>query len=261
MRIRVQVVSSQENVPEFLVALQKQCESAADVDTEIDLRGTPHGALGDQYQSLLHFDTDVIVRQAYNEVRESDYDAYAMANSLDPGVGALREILDIPVLSVMEVGCSIATMLGEKFGVVVANDKFIPMYSSMIAGYGLGGRVAGIASTSFDHIPDIDRVFSDDSIAEKTIHEFERVVAQIADEGAEVVLPAGPVGCLLADRGIHDIDGVRVLDLYSSLVKFAEAMAYLGHECGVTTSRRRKYRKPPESLLREADRRYGIIDT
>ena len=42
------------------------------------------------------------------------------------GSAELREMLDIPVLSFMEVSCFHACTMGEKFALVVPNEKFVP---------------------------------------------------------------------------------------------------------------------------------------
>jgi allantoin racemase len=62
----------------------------------------------------------------------SGYDVFALANSLDPGVVAVREVFDIPVVVQMEVSTSVACMTGEKFGVVATNEKAIPRYREIV---------------------------------------------------------------------------------------------------------------------------------
>ena len=62
----------------------------------------------------------------------------------NPELVAAR-ILDIPVLSFMEVSCSTALMMGESFGLVVPNDKFAAHYKEIVVRYGMRGRLTGIA--------------------------------------------------------------------------------------------------------------------
>ena len=55
-----------------------------------------------------------------------------------------------------------------------------------------------------------------------------------------------------------ELHGARVLDLYASLVKVSEAMAFLASNCGMVTSRYRRYRTPPAELVAEAVSVYGL---
>ena len=47
-----------------------------------------------------------------------------MGNSLDPALSVLRELLDIPVVSTLQAGCTAAMTLGGRIGVIATNTKF-----------------------------------------------------------------------------------------------------------------------------------------
>jgi allantoin racemase len=256
MRIWIQLVSSPTRLPNFLAALQKHADSIVAPGTEVSVRGTEHGALGDHYAHFLHFDADEILRLAHREVRGADYAVYALANSLDPALDALRELLDVPVLSIMQVGCGIATMVGDSFGVCVPNAKIQSMYTRMIGSYGLGDRLAAVGHLGFDRIADQDRMFTDEAAAEQNLAAVHEVARGLVRAGAETLLVPGPSGLLLSNHGVREIDGAPIVDLYTTLIKISESVAFLADRCGLATSRVLRYQQPPEQLVAEAARIY-----
>ena len=259
MKLWFQLVSSPKRLPLFLDALRAQTSVVAGPDTEVVVSGTTEGALGDHYALFLHLDAHEIIRLARRQISGGEYDVYALANSLDPGLDALRELLDIPVLSLMQVGCSVACMIGDRFGVVVPNSKFIPAYQSIVEHHGFGSRLSGVRAMNFDHIASLDAMFGDETVAKRTVESFSSSAAELVAEGAEVVMAPGPVSCLLHRMGITEIaGGVKILDLYSTLVKVSEGVGYLAAHCGMTTSRRRKYQQPSPELIAEATRLHDL---
>jgi allantoin racemase len=70
-------------------------------------------------------------------------DAVVIAVSYDTGLGAVREMLDVPVVGMTEAGLLTACMLGGRIGVIVFGRRVLPMYQELAARYGLAGRMAG----------------------------------------------------------------------------------------------------------------------
>lgn len=70
-------------------------------------------------------------------------DAVVLAVSYDTGLRALRELLALPVVGMTEAGLLTACMLGGRIGVVTFGRRVLPLYQELVAGYGLGGRIAG----------------------------------------------------------------------------------------------------------------------
>jgi allantoin racemase len=260
VKIWFQLVSSRKRLPDFLDTLQRQCDEVAATDTEVHVRGTPNGALGDHYATFLHHDADEILRLLHTDVLPGSYDVYALANSLDPALDALREQLDVPVLSVMQVGCSIAPMLGDRFGLIIPNEKFVPKYRDVVESYGMSSKLAGISPLAFDRISDHNAMFTDDEVAAHTYSRIEACAEDLVAQGSEVIMVAGITASLLRKLDVREIHGARVLDMYCTLVKVAEAMGYLADACGMTTSRLRRYRVPPVALIKEAVATYKLDD-
>jgi allantoin racemase len=258
MKIWYQLVSSTKRLPHFIEELQVQCDAAAAAGTQVIVSGTPNGALGDHYASFLQLDAIDIVKIMRQNVLGQDFDAYALANSLDPALDSLREQLDIPVTSLMQVGCSLAPMLGDTFGIITPNFKFMPMYRDVVAQHGLSSKLAGITPLGFDRISDHDAMFADSSAADASIAHLQDAARLLVDQGAEVILAPGPAGLLLSKHKISEMHGARVLDLYASLVKVTESMGFLASHSGMVTSRYRRYQMPPDALMHEAIDNYGL---
>jgi allantoin racemase len=254
----MQMVSSPARLPNFLLALQQHADSVVAAGTEVLVRGTTNGALGDQHALLLHFDADEVIRLANSEVVNGECAVYALANSLDPGLDALRELLDIPVLSLMQVGCSVAGMLGDRFGLVVPNDKIRLMYGRLVGSYGMRERLAGVGHLGFDRITDQDLMFTEDAAADRAIDAIRMIGGDLVRRGAETLMVPGPSGLLLARRGVREIEGAPIIDLYSTLIKVSESIGFLADRCGMTTSRSLRYQRPPEPLIAEATRLFGL---
>lgn len=64
----------------------------------------------------------------------------------DPGLYALKEISDCPVIGIAEASLSIALLLGQKFSILAASDKAIPLMYDLVNNYGLNSRIASVES-------------------------------------------------------------------------------------------------------------------
>lgn len=258
MKIWLQLVASAGRLPRFLQQAQAQCDAAASAGTQVIVSGTPHGALGDQHAAYLHCDAHDILRLMQERVAGQGFDVYVMGNSLDPSLQALRELLNIPVLSALQVSCSAAMTLGDRIGVVATNPKFGLVYRRLIESYGLGPKLVGIGSLKVMRPADLNAAFGNAAEGGKIVAEVKAACRPLVDAGADVLLVPGPIGTILAENGVTQIFGATVIDLYPTAVKFAEAHGHLARHCGMKTSRLGLYEDPSEESRREAARLYGF---
>jgi allantoin racemase len=252
-----QVLSSRTKTPEMFDAMQKHLDSVANPGTIVNLQGTAVGGFADQYSAFLHLDgSRVLTSSLENAANGFTADVYAMANSLDPGVPGLREILDVPVLTLMEVACSLAPSFGDRYGFLVANRRLRHHYRDLVAAYGLEAKLGGIDHLGYDRILDMRKVFvGDQSEVDACMGAVEAGFERLGRSGVEVAFVAGPVGALLSGSGVTELSGVRYLDALGLLLKVSEGVAGLS---GLTTSRFHRYAQPPVSLLREALAEYDL---
>jgi len=258
MRIWYQLLSSETGMNNSIAATQAIASKAAAPGTIVEVRGTTNGALGDNYRLFWHLDTREVIANALKVRQSGKYDAFVIANSLDPGLVELREMLDIPVVSFMEVCCFTACMMGERFGILVSNEKFAPRYREIAIGYGLRDRLAAVEATRFNNIREMNNLFGATDSAERMLAELSEAARRAIAKGADVLFASGPKAAFLASRGIYEIDGVPLLDCYSLLVKVTEAMVAMHKITGVCVSRKGLYQSPPKELIMKAAEIHGI---
>lgn len=230
IRIWYQTVSSKKNFPETLKSYQQDLGSFAGPGVEIEVHGLPEGGLADQYRIFERLDTHEFMRNL-PKIRNGDYHAVAVGNSMDIGVWEAREVLDIPVLGHTETAIHFAAMMGRNFSLICKNDRWIYTYEEIVKRAGLQEKLVGISGLDFDHISDWDRLWYDKEARDQTIAEFKREAKKHIERGAEVIVPAA--GCatqLFGKFGFFEIEGVPVLDGQRLLIRTAVMAARLRME-------------------------------
>jgi Asp/Glu/hydantoin racemase len=226
-------------------------EGAAAPGTSIELRGlSPGRAIADQYRYLEHLDTAEILDNGLAAERDG-YDAFLIGNIFEPGMHALRELLNIPVLGLCESSVILACLMGASFSVVNVNPKFTRRVTENIASYGLSGRLVSIDQMAVERPAVFDRAFEDDRVRADIIDQFRTAARLGLAKGAETVIPAGGiVMTLLAEAGVHEVDKAPVVNGLIALVKIAELAASLKQLTGNFTSKRLTYAPPTGHIAR-----------
>ncbi len=226
--------------------------------TTIDVFGlSPGKAIADQYRYLEHLDTGEILDNGLRAEREG-YDAFLIGNIFEPGLHALRELLNIPVLGLCEASVFVASLMAPNFSVVNVNPKFARRVSENIAGYGLAGRLVSIDQMNVERAAVFDRAFDDAAVREGVFEQFRAAARQGLAKGAEAVIPAGGiVTTLLAESGVHEVDGAPVVNGLLALAKVGELATSLKALTGHFTSKRLTYAPPAGTLLADIRRVYG----
>ena len=145
-----------------------------------------------------------------------DCDAVVLAVSLDTGLWACRELLDIPVIGMTEAGLLIGNTVATRIGLLTYGRRMGPLYRELAESYGIGARIAGIATL--------------DLAPQQTFSEPQRVRAAVLAaaqqlverDGAEAVLLAGAAMASMAAVLQPELD-VPLLDGIACAVALAEA--------------------------------------
>jgi len=226
--------------------------------TEIDVFGlSPNRAIADQYRYLEHLDTGEILDNGLRAEREG-YDAFLIGNIFEPGLHALREVLNIPVMGLCEASVTLACLMAPNFSVVNVNPKFARKVTENIASYGLSGRLVSIDRMAVERAAMFDQAFDDPAARGKVFDQFRAAARDGLAKGAEAVIPAGGiVMTLLADAGIHEVDGAPIVNGLLALAKIGELAASLRALTGHFTSKRLTYAPPTGTLLDDIRRAYG----
>ena len=147
-------------------------------------------------------------------------DAVLIGVSLDTGLRALREILPIPVVGMTEAAALVACTLGGRFGVITLGRRMLALYEEVLAGYGLGRRVAAVEGVDIE-----TRDYGDAArIGEGVVGLAEKLVRE---RGAEAIVLAG-AAMAGQHRDLRERVPVPLLDGITCGVMLAEMLVRLG---------------------------------
>jgi Asp/Glu/hydantoin racemase len=144
-------------------------------------------------------------------------DAAIIAAFGDPGLGAARELMPVPVIGLAEAGLLTACMLGRRYTIISFSKALGPWYRECVEYHGLEKRLAAIRL--------LDSPFHDiASVQDEKEHLLIKLCEQAAEQdGADVVVLAGAPLAGLAHR-ISERVPIPVVDCVCAAVCLAEAL-------------------------------------
>lgn len=122
------------------------------------------------------------------------HDAIVMAAFGDPGLAALREAFDRPVVGLTEAALKEAAGLAKRFSIVAISPRIGAWYRSVVEGYGYGGQLASIRALDAP-IRDIAGVQDEHGARLRAMTE-----QVVKEDGAQAVIVAGAPLAGLARR-------------------------------------------------------------
>lgn len=152
--------------------------------------------------------------------QEEKYDGILVACFGDPGLYAVKEVCDGLVVGIAEATMASSLLLGQRFSILVASEKAVPMMYDMVGQYGLRDRLASIEPIGIS-------VLDVEHDKEKAIEALTRVGRQAVEKGAEVLL-LGCAGMTGMKEPIYQELGVPVLDPVEIGYKQLELLLSLG---------------------------------
>jgi len=215
----VQLLVINPNISESVSALiESEARRAATPGTEIRVRTARSGVayIETRFESLL-------AAPAVAEIIAEDVDGVdgvVVAAFGDPGMPALKEMTDIPVVGITEAALATASLLGVRFSIVAISERITAWYRDCVERNGLGSRLASIRSLR-DPLRGIGSV--QDDFRDDLLRLANEVVEQ---DGADVVILAGAPLAGMA-RQVADQIPVPVVDGISAGVAQAEALVRL----------------------------------
>jgi allantoin racemase len=116
----------------------------AAADTIVEVADAPGGPLSIES----HAEEAACVAPTISALRRRTRppDAIIVGCFSDPGLGALRELFDCPIVGPFEASFHLAAQLGTRVGVVTILESVVPMLDRVAWGLGLAGRYAGAAA-------------------------------------------------------------------------------------------------------------------
>jgi allantoin racemase len=242
----------------YAQSLKQLLTRSAAPGTTIDVYGLSEGAaIADQYRYLEHVDTQEILSNGLRAEQEG-YDAFLIGNIFDPGLHALREALNIPVLGLCESSIHLACMMGPGFSIVNVNPKFVRKVTENITSAGLAERLVSIEHMQVERGAVLDTAFEDDHVRQTVVDQFTAAARRGIARGAEVVIPAGGiVMSILAKSEVHAVDKAPIVNGVIGLLKVAELAVQIKQLTGFFTSKTMMYSPPTGELLRDIRQSYG----
>ncbi len=186
----------------------------------------------------------VVERLAHAE----GYDAVIIGASVDPGLAAAREMLDIPVVGITEAALHAACLLGGRIGAIVMSANSDTMLREMADAYGLGTRLGAVHTlpiTPLELLADLDAATRAISAAAD---------AMVASDGVDTIALIGAVMAGMATV-VQPTLRVPVLEGISAAVGLAEALVRLR----VSPPRAGSYARPPAERVSVLSRTLGKI--
>lgn len=172
-------------------------------------RATPDGGTADRMD-----------RSPRSAVDAPAVDAVVVAAFGDPGMPALKELADVPVIGITEAALCAAALQGHRFSIIAISDRIRPWYLECVERFGLGGRLASIRSIneSLNTIGSVQQDFKETLLALSR--------QAVAEDGADVVILAGAPLAGLA-RELRGLIPVPVVDGISAGIRMTEAVVGL----------------------------------
>lgn len=147
-------------------------------------------------------------------------DGVVVAAFGDPGMPALKELADVPVIGITEAALCAAALQGHRFSIIAISDRIRPWYLDCVERFGLGGRLASIRSIN----ETLNAIGSVQQDFKETLLALSRQA--VAEDGADVVILAGAPLAGLA-RELRGQIPVPVVDGISAGIRMAEAVVGL----------------------------------
>jgi allantoin racemase len=161
--------------------------------------------------------------EAFREAERQGYDAVVPLGMLDLGIDGGKSAVNIPVVGPFEASFHVASLLGDRFGLIVYHPRTIPFTRALARRYQMESKIAGIRSVGFA-LPDI-AANRDQMVQNFVAH----ARALIQEDGAEVIIPMGITQCPVHIKPdwLQEQLGVPVVEGFGAPIRMAGLLAGL----------------------------------
>lgn len=211
------------NISDDVTALiESEAHRSAAPGTELLVRTAATGVeyIETRFESLIAAGAVAEIIAEHTRPGAARVDGVVVAAFGDPGMPALKELADVPVLGITEAALCAAALQGHRFSIIAISDRIRPWYRDCVERFGLAGRLASIRSIN-ESLTSIGSVQQD---FRETLLALSRQSVQ--EDGADVVILAGAPLAGLA-RGLEGQIPVPVVDGISAGIRMAEAVVGL----------------------------------
>jgi allantoin racemase len=142
--------------------------------------------------------------ESFKRAEKEGYDAIVPLGTLDLGVDGGKSAVDIPVIGPTEAALHVASLVGDRFGLIVYHQSQMAFLRGIVRRYGM------------EH----------DEVVENFVNEAKRLIGQ----GAEVIIPMGISQCPVHIKPdwLQGQLGVPVVEAIGAPIRMAALLAGLG---------------------------------
>ncbi|MFW9806895.1 MAG: aspartate/glutamate racemase family protein, partial [Candidatus Thorarchaeota archaeon] len=193
--------------------------------TRVTVMEVGEGPLSIESEIEAYMSVGPMLEWLFRRRKDIKYDAVIIGCAGDPGIGPIRELMDIPVIGPAESAYHIACMVADRFSVISPKqaggtdtaDDLVARTREM----GLNSR---LASVEFVEMP-ITEMWSDDPTS--IIKQTKTAISKAKEKGAGAVV----LGCMsIAFRTAKtkwDV-GIPIINPLSAAIKIAESFVHMG---------------------------------
>jgi len=163
----------------------------------------------------------------------------------DPGLHALKELAEVPVVGIAEAAMSQALLLGGRFGILAGRARAVSLMDALVQGYGLGARYAGTEPLGM-------RVLDLEADRVRTLRVLGEAAGRLVRRGADVLL-LGCAGLTSFRDELASQTGAAVIDPVEAGCRMLRALV----ESGAATSRAGLYARPAPQRMRGLEVLFG----
>jgi len=219
-------------------------QSWAAPDVTVDIADSPGGPLSIESHAEEALCVPPMLTAVRGRTREHTPDAVIVGCFGDPGLSALREVLDCPVVGPFEASLHLAAQLGGRVGVVTILDSVVPLLDQLVRGMGLSLRYAGAVAID---VPVLE-LKNDQATVMRRVSDGAAQLVRTRD--ADVIV----LGCMsLAFLGLAEwlarAQGLPAINPARCALKTAESLAAQG-----LMQSRRTFAKPRKHTIGAATR-------
>lgn len=208
---------------------------------------------GKQYRSLHPLDIAELTYSVWRAVDEGA-SAVVIGNIQDPGLYECRQLVNVPVIGLLESAIATAMPFGARIGLITTHDRVNALIRERLSAYGLSSRVVAIEALNVE-LTDLSSSLSED-VSASLVNAVERTVASLRTAGAEFVVAASgmlAVALNLASRSQGPLASRLRSQRIASPIPFALSAAHMAGALAsrVEISRVGTYASPPlDEVLR-----------
>jgi allantoin racemase len=191
-----------------------------------------------EYHYYHHMIMDELL-QVTRKAEKEGCDAAIIGCFDDPGLRVARELVAMPVLGPGETCTHVAATLAHRFSIIIGRRKYLPRMEDMVNSYGIREKLASFRIIDFT----VPQMAAEPERLQEAI--YKEAQKAIEEDRAEAIV----LGCTMESgfmKRLMEKLKVPVLDAVVTTWKYAEMMADLYRNVGLTHGKAFDYEPPPK---------------